>query len=85
MPSSAISWHFVLSKKATYTGVVFFECVIFTYIVILLVIRVLPHIESVIIDRAQNKNIYTESSTIDNIGDMIKTQKNWTCIFTGLI
>ncbi len=57
-------------------GAGFYECVIFAYIGILLVIRFLPHIESIVIDRARNINIYTEFSSIDNLSDIITTLKN---------
>lgn len=57
-------------------GAGFYECVIFAYIAILLVIRVLPHIEALIIERARNINIYVEFSSIDNLGDIITTLKN---------
>lgn len=57
-------------------GAGFYECVLFAYLAILLVIRVLPHLEALIIDRARNINIYIEFLSIDNLSDIITTIKN---------
>ena len=57
-------------------GAGFYECVIFAFILIILVIRVLPHIESFIIERSKNINLYLEFESLDNLGSIISKLKS---------
>lgn len=52
-------------------GAGFYECVLLAFLLILLSIRVLPHIENYIIENSRNINIYVEFESIDDIGGII--------------
>lgn len=56
-------------------GAGFYECVIFAFITIVLVVRVLPYVEAVIIEKARNINIYVEFISLDSIGEIISKIK----------
>lgn len=58
-------------------GAGFYECVILAFLLIFLSIRILPSIETFIIENARNMNLYVEFDSLDNIGlilNRIKTQ-----------
>lgn len=57
-------------------GAGFYECVLLAFLLILLSIRVLPHVESLIIDNTRNINIYVEFESIDDIGSIISRIKS---------
>lgn len=52
-------------------GAGFYECVFLAFLLILLSIRLLPYIESVIIEKARNMNIYVEFVSLDDVGQII--------------
>ncbi len=56
-------------------GAGFYECVLLAFLLILLSIRVLPHIENFIIENTRNINIYVEFESIDDIGSIINQIK----------
>ncbi|MBE7017309.1 MAG: MgtC/SapB family protein [Ruminococcaceae bacterium] len=56
-------------------GAGFYECVLLAFILILLSIRVLPHIENYVIENSRNINIYVEFESMDDIGGVINQIK----------
>ena len=56
-------------------GAVFYECVFLAFVLILIVLRLLPYIETLIIENARNVNIYIEFNSLDNIGEIISKIK----------
>ncbi len=56
-------------------GAGFYECVLLAFLLILLSIRVLPHIENFIIENTRSINIYVEFESIDDIGGIISRIK----------
>ena len=52
-------------------GAGFYECVLLAFGLILLVIRVFPTIEGIVIENARNMNIYIEFDAIENVGEII--------------
>lgn len=56
-------------------GAGFYECVLLAFILISLVIRVLPHVESFIVENARNMNIYVEFDSLDDVGEIISRIK----------
>lgn len=45
------------------------------FLLISLVIRVLPHVENFIVEKARNMNIYVEFDSLDNLGEIIGAVK----------
>lgn len=56
-------------------GAGFYECVILAFLLIFISIRILPHIETFIIENARNMNLYVEFSSLDDIGLIINRLK----------
>ena len=52
-------------------GAGFYECVILSFLLIVIAIRVLPAVETFAIDHARNMNLYVEFATLDDIGPII--------------
>lgn len=52
-------------------GAGFYECVILAFLLILLTMRLLPHVEAVMLERARNMNLYVEFQSMDNIGEIL--------------
>ena len=52
-------------------GAGFYECVILAFFFILLSIRLLPYLETAIVERARNMNIYVEFTALDAVGEII--------------
>ena len=52
-------------------GAGFYECVILSFLLIVIAIRVLPAVEAFAIDHARNMNLYVEFATLDDIGPII--------------
>lgn len=52
-------------------GAGFYECVVFAFLLIQIVVRLFSGIETFIIDRSKNMNIYLEFDSLDNIGQII--------------
>lgn len=52
-------------------GAGFYECVILAFILIIVVLRALPYIETLVIENARNINIFVEFSSLDDIGAII--------------
>lgn len=57
-------------------GAGFYECAIVALVLMWLSIRALPFIESIIIERARNMNIYVEFSSLDAVGEIIAAIKS---------
>ena len=58
-------------------GAGFYECVILAFFLIFLTMRLLPYVESLMLERTRNMNLYVEFHSMDNIGaiiDRIKEQ-----------
>lgn len=49
-------------------GAGFYECVILAFVMISLSIRMLPQLETYMIERARNMNLYVEFETLDDVG-----------------
>lgn len=56
-------------------GAGFYECVGLCFLLIFLVIRLLPIIETAIIENARNMNIYVEFQSLDDVGEIINRIK----------
>lgn len=56
-------------------GAGFYECVVLAFILILLSIRVLPYVESAIVENTRNMIVYVEFESMDNIGAIISRFK----------
>lgn len=52
-------------------GAGFYECVILAFVLIFLAIRVLPAVESFVVENARNMNLYVEFESLDDIGAII--------------
>lgn len=52
-------------------GAGFYECVLLAFLLILLCICILPHIDLMIVSRARNMNIYVEFTSLDDVGAII--------------
>lgn len=52
-------------------GAGFYECVLLAFLLILLSFRLLPYLETIIVERARNMNIYVEFLSLDDIGRII--------------
>ena len=57
-------------------GTGFYECVILGFLLITLSIRVLPAIETAIVENAKNMNIYVEFQSLDDVGAIINRIKS---------
>ena len=56
-------------------GAGFYECVILAFLLIFLCIRFLPYLETAIVERARNMNIYVEFTSLDDVGEIISRIK----------
>ena len=52
-------------------GAGFYECVVLAFVLIFLCIRLLPPLESMMVERARNMNIYVEFTSMDDVGRII--------------
>ncbi len=52
-------------------GAGFYECVFLAFLLIFLCIRFLPYLETAIVERARNMNIYVEFTSMDDVGKII--------------
>lgn len=52
-------------------GAGFYECVLLAFLLIFLSFRLLPYIETIIVERARNMNIYVEFLHLDDVGRII--------------
>ena len=57
-------------------GAGFYECVALCFALIFLSIRLLPFIETAIIENARNMNIYVEFQSLDDVGEIINRIKS---------
>ena len=57
-------------------GAGFYECVFLAFLLITIVIRVLPQVETYIVENARNMNIYVEFESLDDVGDIISRIKS---------
>ena len=57
-------------------GAGFYECVFLAFLLISIVIRVLPQVETYIVENARNMNIYVEFESLDDVGDIISRIKS---------
>ena len=53
------------------TGAAFYECVLLAFALIFLSIHLLPPLESYILEKARNMNLYVEFASLDDVGDII--------------
>ncbi len=58
------------------TGAGFFECVLLAFLLIFLSMRLLPWLETVVVEKARNMNIYVEFTSLDNVGEIISCIKS---------
>lgn len=56
-------------------GAGFYECVLLAFVLIFASIRLLPSLETYIIENARNMNIYVEFESIDDIGAILTQVK----------
>ena len=56
-------------------GAGFYECVLLDFSLIYISIRLLPHLETYIIENARNMNIYVEFESMDDIGPILSQVK----------
>ncbi len=56
-------------------GAGFYECVLLAFALIFLSVRILPYIETAIIENARNMNIYVEFQSLDDVGEIINRIK----------
>ena len=52
-------------------GAGFYECAFLAFLLIFLCIRFLPYLETAIVERARNMNIYVEFTSMDDVGRII--------------
>ena len=57
-------------------GAGFYECVILALLLITLVIRFLPHVESFIVENSRHMNIYVEFNSLDDVGEILNRIKS---------
>lgn len=57
-------------------GAGFYECVLLSFVLIVLAIRVLPAVEAFVVDHARNMNLYVEFESLDDIGSIIACIKS---------
>ena len=58
-------------------GAGFYECVLLSFLLIFLTMRILPAVEAFLMEKARNMTLYVEFQSMDNVGeilDCIKTQ-----------
>ena len=53
------------------TGAAFYECVLLAFWLIFLTIHLLPPLESYILEKARNMNLYVEFASLDDVGEII--------------
>ena len=56
-------------------GAGFYECVLLGFLLIFLSIRLLPRVETILMENARNMNIYVEFRSLDDVGDIINCIK----------
>lgn len=56
-------------------GAGFYECVLVSFILILLCMKFLPMVEKAILNNARNMNIYIEMDSIENMADIVNRMK----------
>lgn len=56
-------------------GAGFYECVVLAFVLIFLCICVLPQIDTIIVSRARNMNVYVEFTSLDDVGAIINCIK----------
>ena len=56
-------------------GAGFYECVILAFALIALSMRILPQVETLIVEKARNINVYVEFAALDDVGDIIARLK----------
>jgi len=56
-------------------GAGFYECVLLSFLLIFISIRILPQLEMKIVEKARNMNIYVEFGSLDDIGRVISCMK----------
>ena len=74
MTTAACLWASACTGLAIGAG--FYECVLLAFLLIPLVTRAPPYVESYIVENARNMNIYVEFQTLDNLGDIIARIKS---------
>ena len=57
-------------------GAGFYECMVIGFILILLSIQVLPHLERWIVERARNMNIFVETDSPEHLSQIIRAMKD---------
>ena len=57
-------------------GAGFYECVLLAFLLIFLCIRILPQVETFIVERARNMNLYVEFTSLDDVGEIISKIKS---------
>ena len=73
MTTAACLWASACTGLAIGAG--FYECVLLAFLLIPLVTRALPYVESYIVENARNMNIYVEFRSLDDVGDIINRLK----------
>ena len=74
MTTAAALWASACTGLAIGAG--FYECVLLAFLLISLVIRVLPYVESYIVENARNMNIYVEFESLDDVGSILNRIKS---------
>ena len=67
MTTAACLWASACTGLAIGAG--FYECVLLAFLLIPLVTRAPPYVESYIVENARNMNIYVEFRSLDDVGD----------------
>lgn len=57
-------------------GAGFYECMVIGFVLILLSIQVLPHLERWIVERARNMNIFVETDSAEHLSQIIRAMKD---------
>ena len=57
-------------------GAGYYECVLMTFVAMLLVVRVLPAIEHAIVERSRYTNLYVEFDSPEHVGNIINQMKS---------
>lgn len=52
-------------------GAGFYECVCLAFVLIFAVLRLFPHVETLIVENARNMNLYVAFQSMDNVGEII--------------
>ena len=74
MTTAAGLWASACTGLAIGAGL--YECVFLAFLLISIVIRVLPQVETYIVENARNMNIYVEFESLDDVGDIISRIKS---------